>query len=135
MSEDARSRRSAGGASSLGLHVVWCPKYRHRVLGGRVAVRLNQLLDEIAGENDWQIVAREVMADHVHVFVGVRRTDLPAQLSRRFKARTSGVLRCELAWLGRRRVLWSKSYFVSSVGYVSEETVRRYIEHQWDDAA
>lgn len=128
----ARFRRSAGGVSSLGLHVVWCPKYRSRVLGGRVAVRLNQLLDEIAGENDWQIVAREVMADHVHVFVRVHPTDSPAEVARQFKGRTSRVLRSEFAWLGRRRVLWSKSYFAASVGYVSEATVRRYIEHQWD---
>ncbi|MDQ1392814.1 MAG: REP-associated tyrosine transposase, partial [Acidimicrobiaceae bacterium] len=66
---DARFRRSAGGVTSLGLHVVWCPKYRRRVLGGRVALRLNELLDEIAADNDWQIVAREVMPDHVHLFV------------------------------------------------------------------
>jgi len=49
---DARFRRSAGGVTSLGSHVVWCPKYRRRVRGGRVALRLNELLDEIAAEND-----------------------------------------------------------------------------------
>jgi len=132
---DARFRRSAGGVTSLGLHVVWCPKYRKRLLGGRVALRLNELLDEIAGENDWRIVAREVMPDHVHIFVRVRPTDSPAEVARKFKGRTSRVLRAEFAWLGRRRVLWSKSYFAASVGYVSEATVRRYIEHQWDVVA
>lgn len=132
---DARFRRSAGGVTSLGLHVVWCPKYRTRVLGGRVAFRLNELLDEIAAENDWQIVAREVMPDHVHIFVRVRPTDSPAEVARRFKGRTSRVLGAEFAWLGRRRVLWSKSYFAASVGYVSESTVRRYIDHQWDQVA
>jgi putative transposase len=131
---DARFRRSAGGVSWLGLHVVWCPKYRHRVLSGRVAVRYNQLLDEIAGENDWQIVAREVMADHVHVFVRVRPSDSPAAVVRRLKGRTSPVLRSELAWLGGRRVLWSKSYLAASVGYVSEATVRQSIEHQGNAA-
>ena len=49
--------------------------------------------------------------------------------------RTSRVLRAEFVWLGRRRVLWSKSYVAASVGYVSEATVRRYIEHQWDAVA
>jgi len=132
---DARFRRLAGGVTSLGLHVVWCPKYRRRVRGGRVALRLKELLDEIAGENDWQIVAREVMPDHVHIFVRVRPTDSPAEVAAKFKGRTSRVLRAEFAWLGRRRVPWSKSYFAASVGYVSEATVRRYIEHQWDAAA
>lgn len=115
-----------------GLHVVWCPKYRSQVVGGRGAVRLNQLLDEIASENDWQIVAQEVMADHVHIFVRVHPTDSPAEVVRQFKGRTSRVLRAEFAWLRRRRMLWSKSYFAASVGCVSEATVRRYIEHQWD---
>jgi putative transposase len=119
----------------LGLHVVWCPKYPKRVLGGRVAPRLNELLDEIAADNDWQIVAREVMPDHVHIFVRVRPTDSPAEVARKFKGRTSRVLRSEFAWLGHRRVLWSKSYFAASVGYVSGATVRRYIEHQWDAVA
>jgi len=132
---NTRFRRSAGGVTSLGLHVVWCPKYRKRLLGGRVAARLNERLDEIAADNDWQIVAREVMSDHVHIFVRVRPTDSPAEVARKFKGRTSRVLGAEFAWLGRRRVLWSKSYFAASVGYVSGATLRRYIEHQWDAAA
>ena len=74
------------------------------------------------------------MPDHVHVFVRVRLTDSPAEVVRRFKGRTGRVLRAEFARLGRRSVLWSKSYFAASVGYVSERTVRRYIEHQRDAA-
>ena len=132
---DAHPRRAAGGASSIGLHVVWCPKHRKEVLGGRVARRLDGLLDEIAAENDWQIVAREVVADHVHVFVRIRPTDSPAEVARKRKGHTSRLLRAELPWLPHQTALWSKSYFVASVGYVSEQTVRRYIEHQWDDAA
>ena len=131
----ARFRRSAGGVSSVGLHVVWCPKYRRRLLVGRVAARLNELLDEIAFDNAWEIVAKEVMSDQVHIFVRVRPTDSPAEVARRFKGRTSRVLRAEFAWLGRRKVLWSKSYLAAGVGCVSEQTVRRYIEHQWDTAA
>ena len=50
-------RRTLGGVSSLGLHVVWCPKYRRRILGGRVARRLSVLLEQVADEHGWQIVA------------------------------------------------------------------------------
>ena len=100
-----------GGVCSLGLHLVWCPKYRRRVLGGRVARRLDELLAQIAEEHGWQIVAHEVMPDHVHLFVRVGPTDAPAVVV---------------------RVFWSPAYFAASVGYVSETTVRRYIEHQWD---
>lgn len=131
----ARFGRSSGGVTSLGLHVVWCPKYRKRLLGERVAVRLSGLLEEIADDHGWEIVASEVMPDHLHIFVRVRATDSPAEVVRAFKGRTSRALRAEFPWLGRKRVLWSKSYFAASVGYVSESTVRRYIEHQWDEAA
>jgi putative transposase len=98
-----------------------------------VAVRLIELFDEIAAENDWQIAAGEVMPDHVHILVRVGPTDSPAEVAR--WGSTSGVLGSEFAWLGRKKLLWSKSYVAVSVGYVSEQTVRRSIEDQWDNAA
>ncbi|EQD72439.1 transposase IS200-family protein, partial [mine drainage metagenome] len=122
----------AGGVTSLGLHVVWCPKYRRRILRGPVARRLDELLAVVATEN-WEIVASEVMADHVHLFVRVRPTDSPAYVARLLKGRTSRVIRQEFPWWRHNRALWSKSYFAASVGDVSEATVKRYIEHQWDD--
>jgi REP-associated tyrosine transposase len=130
---ERRFRRTPGGVSSLGLHVVWCPKYRCRILGGRVARRLSELLEQIADEHRWQIVAKEVMPAHVHLFVRVGPTDAPASVVRAFKGRTARVLRCEFPHLrNQAKVLWSPSYFAPSVGCVSESTVRRYIEHQWD---
>jgi REP-associated tyrosine transposase len=53
----------------LGLHVVWCSKYRRRVLGGRVAARLRELIEQKATEKGGEIIAVEVMSDHVHLFV------------------------------------------------------------------
>ncbi len=128
-----RFRRTPGGVCSLGLHLVWCSKYRRRILGGRVAARLDELLEQIAAEHGWQIVAKEVMPDHVHLFVRVGPADAPASVVRAFKGRTARVLRQEFPYLrSRAKVLWSPAYFAASVGYVSETTVRRYIEHQWD---
>jgi putative transposase len=109
---DPRFRRSAGEVTSLGSPVVWCPKHRRRVLGGRVAPRPNQLLDEISADNGWQVVAREVLPDQVHIFVPVRPTDSPAQVVGRFKGRRTRVLRA---------------------GYAT--AVRRSIQHQWDQVA
>jgi putative transposase len=128
-----RFRRTPGGVCSLGLHLVWCQKYRRRVLGGRVARRLDELIVQIAYEHDWQIVAQEVMPDHVHLFVRVGPTDSQPVVVRAFKRRTARALRPEFPYLRRfAKVLWSSSYFAASVGYVWESTVRRYIEHQWD---
>jgi len=130
---ERRFRRTPGGVRSLGLHLVWCPKYRWRILGGRVAARSGELLDQVAGGRGWQIVAKEVMPDHVQLFVCVGPTDAPAAAVRAFKGRTVRVLRQEFPYLrNRAKVLWSRSYFAASVGYVLESTVRGYIEHQWD---
>lgn len=94
-----RFRRTPGGVCSLGLHLVWCPKYRRRVLGGRVARRLDELIVAIAAEHGWEIVAHEVMPDHVHLFVRVGPTDAPAAVVRAFKGRTARVLRAEFPHL------------------------------------
>lgn len=112
------------------------PEYRRRILGGRLAVRCGELLEQIADEHGWQVVADEVMPDQVHLLVRVGRTDAPAAVVRAFKGRTARVLRAEFPYLrNRATVLWSPSYFVTSVGSVSESTMRRYIEHQWDAVA
>ncbi|MGH3676413.1 MAG: IS200/IS605 family transposase [Mycobacterium sp.] len=126
-------RRTPGGVSWLGLHVLWCPKYRRRILGGRAAARCGQLLELIAAERGWQTVAKEVMPDHQGLFVRVGPTDAPAQVVRAFRGRTAPVVRHEFAQLRRfANVLWSPPYFAASVGYVSESTMRRYLEQRWD---
>jgi putative transposase len=111
-----RFHRTPGEASSLVLHLVWCPKYRRRILGGRVAARCGELLEQIADERSWQIVAKEVMPDDVYLFVRVGAADAPAAVVRAFKGRTARVLRREFPYLrNRAKVLWSPSYFAASV--------------------
>jgi len=80
-------------------------------------------------------LASKVMPDHVRVFIRVGSTDSPGEVARAFKGRTARVLRQEFGWLRKGPALWSKSFFAASVGYVSEATVRRHIEHQWDEEA
>ena len=73
------------------------------------------------------------MPNDVHLFVRVGPADAPASVVRAFTGRTARVLRQEFPYLRNyAKVLRSPSYFAASVGYVSETTVCRYIEHQWD---
>ena len=124
-------QRSDGAVYLIGLHIIWCPKYRKPLLVGPVAARLKELLTAIADERGWRIEALEVMPDHVHVFVFVGPTDSAAVVARQFKGRTSRILRDEFRQLrSRLPTLWSKSYFATSVGRVSAATVKRYIEEQ-----
>jgi putative transposase len=112
--------------------VVWCPKYRRPVLGGRVKDRLEELIRAKADEHGWEIVALEVMPDHVHLFVKAHPKDSPSYVANQFKGLTSHHLRAEFPHLrSRLPTLWSRSYFVATVGAVSAQTVQRYIETQY----
>lgn len=123
--------RTDGAVHSLGYHVVWCPKYRKPVLVDAVADRLRELLEAKAGERGWMIEALEIMPDHVHVFVRCPPAVPPSRIANQFKGFTSRVLRSEFRHLrSRLPTLWSKSFFVASVGRVSEDAIRRYIDEQ-----
>jgi putative transposase len=127
----ARYARNAGAVFSLKFHVVWCPKYRRPVLTPPVDERLKGLLREVAGNLGLTVHALEVMPDHVHVFVESDPRRAPTEIAGRLKANTSRVLRAEFPHLrSRLPTLWSRSYFIASVGAVSEGAIRRYIEGQ-----
>ena len=122
---------TAGAVHSIGWHIVWCPKYRKKILVGLVAERLRELLVAKAEEQGWTLESLEVMPDHVHVFVRTGPATSAARVAHQFKGMTSHILRSEFAHLrSRLPTLWSKSYFVASVGRVSEATIRKYIEEQ-----
>ena len=126
-----RYSKNTGAVFSLKYHVVWCPKYRRSVLTPPVDGRLKELLAEVAAEHGMTIHAAEVMPDHVHLFVESDPTLCVAEIVNRFKGRSSHVLRQEFPSLrSRLPTLWSRSYFASTVGAVSEQTIRRYIEAQ-----
>ncbi|MEU9836635.1 IS200/IS605 family transposase [Streptosporangium sp. NPDC048047] len=130
-----RVRTSPGAAYDLGYHVVWCPKYRRPVLGGRVEDRLEELICAKAAEHGWEIVTLEVMPDHVHLFIKPHPKNSPSYVADRFKGFTSHHLRGEFPHLrSRLPTLWSRSYFVATTGAVSAETVQRHIETQHERA-
>jgi len=64
-----RWKRSATTVYNIGYHLIWCPKYRRKVLVGEVAERLKELLPQKAQGIGVEIVQMEVMPDHVHLFV------------------------------------------------------------------
>lgn len=126
-----RYAKNAGAVFNLKYHVVWCPKYRRPVLVPPVDARLKELFNQIAAEHGFLLHAVEVMPDHVHLFVEADPTRSPAEIVNRFKGPSSRFLRQEFPHLrSRLPTLWSRSYFASTVGHVSEETVRKYIENQ-----
>lgn len=115
---------------NLGYHIIWCPKYRRGVLVGQVETRLKALLRQKADEIDVAIEILEVTPDHVHIFVKTKPTNAPHYVVQQLKGFTSNILRSEFPHLLKMPSLWTRSYYCESVGHISEQSIRRYIEEQ-----
>ena len=123
-------RHKTTSVSLINYHLIWCPKRRRRVLVNAVQVRLDGLIREVAAELDCTVLAVEIMPDHLHLFLSAPPTLAPNQIVRRIKGRSSRVLRQEFPHLLRLPSLWTRSYFVSTAGNVSSQTIQRYIAEQ-----
>jgi len=126
-----RWKRSTTTVYNISYHLIWCPKYRRKVLTGDAETRLKELLAEKAGQIDIEIVQMEIMPDHVHLFVKATPVNSPHYIVQQLKGYTSRVLRQEFPSLkSRLPSLWTRSYYCESVGHISEETVQKYIKDQ-----
>ena len=111
-------------------HLIWCPKRRRKVLVDRVRARLEELIRETAPELECDILALEILPDHLHLFVSATPQWAATQLVARFKGKSSRILRQEFPILRRMPSLWTRSVFVSTAGTVAADTIQRYIEAQ-----
>lgn len=116
---------------NLGYHLIWCPKYRRKVLVGDLEARLKELLLEKARAIKIQILNLEVMPDHLHIFVKSTPVHSPHHIVQQLKGYTSRILRQEYPKLkSRLPTLWTRSYYIESVGHISEKAVKKYIDEQ-----
>jgi len=112
-------------------HVVFTPKYRRKVLVDGVDTRFKELVFEKQKEYGYEVIEMEVMPDHVHLLLSINPKKAPAKVVSRIKGYTSRVLRQEFPWLqSRLPCLWTRSAFIATVGSVSLEVVKKYIEEQ-----
>jgi len=112
-------------------HVIWCPKYRRKVLVNGVDNRLKNIIKTVCEENRSELFEMEVMDDHVHVLLEVDPQFGVHQLIKKIKGRSSRILRNEFPWLrSRLPCLWTNSYFIATVGGAPIQIVKQYIERQ-----
>jgi putative transposase len=112
-------------------HVVWCPKYRRKVLFDPIDSRLKEIIAEVAVETNSDVIEIEVMPDHVHMLCDVDPQYGVAKFVRLVKGRSSRLLRLEFPKLkSRLPTLWTNSYFVSTVGGAPLSIIKQYIENQ-----
>jgi len=112
-------------------HVVWCPKYRRKVLTGEVAERLRELIVQRCNEIHAEIIEMEIMPDHVHLLIEVDPQFGINKAVRSIKGFSSHTLRSEFPYLKTKLpTLWTNSYFVSTVGGSPLSVIKQYIENQ-----
>jgi len=119
----------------INYHMVWIPKYRRKILTGDIAKAVEESLRAAAQSKGWEIIALEVMPDHVHLFLSAPPKYSPAEIIKVLKgwsARRVLMMFPKLAQKTGRGTLWAPSYYVGTPGNVSADTIRRYIEECQD---
>lgn len=128
---DKRWKTNEGCVYNIGYHIIWCPKYRRKVLVNGIDERCKELLLEKSAENGWKIEKMEVMPDHIHIFLKATPSDSIAHIGSQLKGYTSFKLREEFPLLkSKLPSMWTRSYYVETIGHISEQTISKYIEEQ-----
>ena len=126
-------RKNSHSKYDLKVHLIWIPKYRKRVLTGKVAERTRDLLRQICMEHEIYIVSGKVVCDHVHMFVSYKPQISVSKMVQYLKGTSSRILLAEFGQLRKEfwgRHLWARGYMAISSGNITDEMIQQYIEEQ-----
>lgn len=118
---------------NVNYHIVWSVKYRKTVLKGGIEEETKNIFGQIAADKAFTIHTMEVMPDHVHVFVSAHPKTAPSYIVKMLKGISARQLFIKYPalkkslWGGN---LWNSSYYIETIGSISEETIQKYIENQ-----
>ena len=127
---DNKYRRTATTVSLVNYHFLFCPRYRRKIfLIDGLETRFKELVVQICEQNSIDILAMECHIDYCHLFLNAPPTLSPADIMKLIKGTTGSVLKKEF-FPTKRPQVWTRSYFVSTEGDVSNEIILRYVEAQ-----
>ena len=116
-------------------HFVWVTKYRYQILKGDVSLRVRDLVRQTCEAFEIKILSGVVSKDHVHLMVSAPPNMAPSEIMRRIKGRSARKLFEEFPELKRRywgRHFWARGYFCVTIGQMTEERVKNYLEHHFE---
>jgi putative transposase len=112
-------------------HIIFCPKYRRKVLKNGIDIRMKEIIEEKQDEYSYTILGMEIMPDHIHLLLDINPKFGVYPVVSKIKGYTSHQLREEFPELKTKLpCLWTNSNFISTCGSVSLEIVKKYIEDQ-----
>ena len=119
----------------LKVHIVLVTKYRKHLLIGAIGDEVKQRIFDICNSNRWDIIAMETDKDHIHFLISYDTTDRVCDIVKTIKQTTTYYLWQKYSnflskYYWKKQIFWSDGYFACSVGNVSEEMLKRYIENQ-----
>jgi len=126
-------RKGSHSTYDLKYHLIWCTKYRYRVLTGAVANRVRELVREICLANYVDIVTGSMSPDHIHLLVSDPPNISISKLMQYIKGKSSRKILMEFEYLRKRywgQHIWARGYFAVTVGNLNEQQVQEYIENQ-----
>lgn len=126
-------RKSSHAIYDIKYHIIWVTKYRYKILTGEIATRLRELLRQGCEAREITIVQGSIGKDHVHMLLSCPADIAPSKLIQYLKGRSSHLIQEEFPELKKRywgQHLWARGYFCATVGSVTEETIKSYIENQ-----
>ena len=126
-------KRGRGYVYAIQYHIVWCVKYRHKILVEEIDARLKEILVQIASDNNFTISEIESDSDHIHLLVDCTPQHSIPSMIKALKGVSARLLFKEFPkikkklWGGN---LWNPSYFVATVSEHTEAQIRTYIQSQ-----
>lgn len=112
-------------------HVIFCPKYRRKILTGDVENKLKEIFTTVSNKYSFDIIEMEIMPDHCHLLISCNPRFGIMECVKKLKMISAHDLKLEFPYLKSRLPnIWTRSAFVSTVGSVSLDTVKQYIENQ-----
>lgn len=117
-------------------HIVFCTKYRKKILRGELAMRIREIIRRVCEEFGVQILKGNILSNHVHLLVSIPPHHAVSKIVQHMKGVSSRKVQQEFAELRKQywgRHFWAIGFFSATAGAVSDETIKDYIEHQDDD--
>ena len=129
----ANYNKSSHTVYDIKYHMIWVTKYRYKVLKGNIGKRLRELIRQGCEARNITIISGSINKDHVHMLISCPPSMAPSKIVQYLKGRSSRLLQEEFPELKKRywgQHLWGRGYFCATIGSVTEEMIKQYIENQ-----
>src|SRR5437016_3034122 len=133
-----RYRKTSHVVYECKYHICWVPKYRYPILTGQVALRVRELVRQIALANEVEIITGSISSDHIHIYVSIPPSLSVSKFVQFVKGASSRKIQLEFETIRKRywgQHIWARGYFVATAGLVSDALIQNYIRNQREDKA